>query len=75
MEILPDKRVAMKDGKYILDNFPQAFNAYVREWRALEDEYYRIPNWRTFKQLSNIRKREKLTKAYIVKMRGWGLIP
>ncbi len=48
--------------------------AYIAEWQALEAEYYRIPSWRTFKQLKNIRQREKLTKAYTAKMKKWGIL-
>lgn len=60
----------MMDGK----TFLAAFRAYVSQWQALEREYNRIPSWRTFKQLRNIRKREKLTKAYTAKMKEWGIL-
>lgn len=65
----------MKSGAYIIDNFPKALNDYIAEWRRLEAEYYKIPSWRIFKQLKNIKQREKLTKAYEAKMKDWGLIP
>lgn len=51
-----------------------AFVDYVNEWQRLADEYNRIPSWRTFKQLGNIRKREKLTKAYTKQMQEMGII-
>lgn len=54
----------------IFTEFPQ----YLAEWKKLEQEYYRIPSWRIFKQLQNIRKREKLTKAYSARMIEWGII-
>lgn len=50
------------------------FSAYLAEWHRLEQEYYRIPSWRTFKQLKNIRQREKLTKAYEATMKQRGII-
>lgn len=65
----------MKDGAFIIDNFPKALNDYIAEWRQLESAYYRIPSWRQFKRLKNIKQREKLTKAYEAKMKDWGLIP
>lgn len=52
----------------------KAFTAYVNEWQRLDREYSRIPSWRTIKQLRNIRKREKLTKAYTARMREWGIL-
>lgn len=51
-----------------------AFMQYVSAWRKLEQQYYHIPSWRIFKQLSNIRQREKLTKAYVKRMVDWGVI-
>lgn len=56
------------------DGFIEAFMKYVADWRALEREYYRIPSWRWFKQLRNIKKREKLTRLYVARMRHWGII-
>lgn len=53
----------------MLTEFPQ----YLAEWKRLEQEYSRIPSWRTFKQLRNIRQREKLTKAYTARMKEWGI--
>ncbi len=50
------------------------FMAYSAEWRRLDYQYSRIPSWRTFKQLRNIKQREKLTKAYTAKMREWGIL-
>lgn len=55
-------------------DFIEAFFKYVNEWRELERQYYRIPSWRWFKQLRNIKKREKLTKLYVARMRHWGII-
>lgn len=49
------------------------FLAYIDEWQALDRAYYRIPSWRIFKQMSNIRKREKLTKAWIARCREYGV--
>jgi hypothetical protein len=54
--------------------FFEAFQRYVKEWRDLERAYYRIPSWRWFKQMSNIRQREKLTRVYTARMRHWGII-
>ena len=51
-----------------------AFMEYNRKWQELDRQYYQIPSWRIFKQLANIRKREKLTKAYTVQMKEWGII-
>lgn len=51
-----------------------ALQKYISEWQALDAEYYRIPSWRIFKQIKNIRQREKLTKAYTAKMKEWGII-
>lgn len=48
--------------------------AYIRAWQKLEREYRQIPSWRSFKQLRNIRQREKLTKAYIERMKEWGIM-
>lgn len=48
------------------------FMQYIDEWQDLDREYRTIPSWRIFKQLSNIRKRERLTKAYVKKMRAAG---
>lgn len=56
-----------------LSAFPR-FMKYIEEWRELERQYYHIPSWRTFKQLKNIRQREKLTKAYVAQMKEWGVI-
>lgn len=52
----------------------EQLKAYIAEWQKLEREYYRIPSWRTFKQLKNIRQRERLTKAFTLKMKRWGVI-
>lgn len=65
----------MKDGGYIIDNFPKALNDYIADWRKLEAEYYKIPSWRFFKQMRNIKQREQLTKQFELKMKDWGLIP
>lgn len=51
-----------------------AFFKYVEEWRDLERAYYRIPSWRVFKQLRNIKKRERLTTLYVARMKRWGII-
>lgn len=50
------------------------FMAYQAEWKRLAAEYDRIPSWRTFKQLRNIKQREKLTKAYTAQMIAWGIV-
>lgn len=52
----------------------EQLKAYIADWQKLEAEYNRIPSWRTFKQISNVRKREKLTKAYTAKMKEWGVL-
>lgn len=51
-----------------------ALQKYIKEWRELEAAYYRIPSWRIFKQLSNIRQREKLTRVYTARMKHWGIL-
>lgn len=51
-----------------------AFQKYIKDWRELEAAYYRIPSWRWFKQLSNIRQREQLTRVYVARMKKWGVI-
>lgn len=56
------------------DGFVEAFMKYVADWRELERQYYRIPSWRWFKQLRNIKKRENLTRVYVARMRHWGII-
>lgn len=55
-------------------DFLQTFQNYVRDWRALEAEYYRIPSWRWIKQLQNIKERENLTRIYVARMKKWGLL-
>lgn len=52
----------------------QAFQRYIAEWRELERQYYQIPSWRLFKQLQNIRKREKLTRLFVARMKHWGIL-
>lgn len=52
----------------------EQFKSYVAEWRELERQYYRIPSWRVFKQLSNIKRREKLTRVFSQRMKKWGVI-
>lgn len=47
---------------------------YIAEWRELERQYYQIPSWRWFKQLSNIRQRETLTRVYVARMKKWGIL-
>jgi hypothetical protein len=64
-----------KSAAYIIDNFPKALNQYMAEWRQLEAEYYKIPSWRHFKQMRNIKQREQLTRLFATKMQKWGLIP
>lgn len=54
--------------------FVDAFMAYVNEWCELERQYYRIPSWRWFKQMSNIRQREQLTRVYVARMKHWGIL-
>lgn len=49
------------------------FFEYIRQWEELDREYYQIPSWRIIKQLRNIRKREKLTKAWAQRMREAGV--
>ena len=51
-----------------------AFVKYVEEWQKLDAEYYRIPSWRIFKQLKNIREREKLTRVFTARMKHYGVI-
>ncbi len=50
-----------------------AFKKYIAEYKKLEVEYSRIPNWRIFKQLRNIKKRETLTRIFTTKSRKWDL--
>lgn len=59
---------------YIAEHFPDVFLDYINQWRYLESEYYRIPEWRFFKKMANIRQRERLTREYEKKMKSWGLI-
>lgn len=52
----------------------KAFKDYLNEHAELEKEYTRIPNWRHFKQMKNIRKREKLTRQYKLRMFELGVL-
>lgn len=52
----------------------EQFKSYIAEWRELERQYYRIPSWRVFKQLQNIKQREKLTRLFTARMKNWGVI-
>lgn len=56
------------------NKFMATFTKYVDEWRELDRQYAEIPSWRIFKQLSNIRKREKLTRLFTARMKKWGII-
>jgi len=47
---------------------------YIKRWQALNDEYSRIPSWRTIKQLQNIKRRENLTRQFVNRMKRWGVI-
>lgn len=51
-----------------------AFVKYIEEWHKLDVEYYTIPSWRIFKQLKNIRQREKLTRIFTARMKHYGVI-
>lgn len=44
------------------------FRSYMNRYCELERESTRIPRWRHFKQFKNMRKREKLTRDFKVKM-------
>lgn len=52
----------------------EALTKYIADWRELERQYYKIPSWRLFKQLSNIRHRERLTKLFVARMKHWGVL-
>lgn len=52
----------------------EALTKYIADWRELERQYYQIPSWRIFKQLSNIRQRERLTKLFVARMKHWGVL-
>ena len=57
--------------------YTQAYNyfiQYIEEWRALENEYYRIPNWRFIKKMHNIKSRETLTRVFVARMKHYGVI-
>lgn len=56
------------------DDFIEVFLKYIADWRELERAYYRIPSWRWFKQLRNIKERETLTKVYVARMKKRGII-
>lgn len=56
------------------DRFMAIFTEYVNDWRELDRQYYQIPSWRIFKQLNNIRKREKLTRLFTARMKHWGIV-
>lgn len=56
------------------DVFIRRFMLYVALWQQLEKDYYKIPSWRTFKQLANIRKRERLTKDFVKQSKEWGIL-
>lgn len=51
----------------------QDFLDYIDQWNELDRAYYQIPSWRIFKQFSNMRKREKLTKAWAKRLREAGV--
>lgn len=44
------------------------FKRYLNDYAELEKEYIRIPKWRHFKIMKNLKKRENLTRDYKVKM-------
>lgn len=52
----------------------EQLKAYIAEWHKLEREYYRIPDWRWFKQMQNIKRRERLTRVFTQRMKKWGII-
>lgn len=56
------------------DEFIRIFTDYVDQWRELDNQYARIPGWRIFKQLRNIRKRERLTRLFTARMKKYGVI-
>ena len=60
--------------KHTADEVMQALTAYIKEWRELENQFYQISDWRWFKQMANIRKREQLTRVYVARMRHWGVL-
>ena len=50
------------------------FQKYIKEWHDLDVAYYKIPSWRIFKQLKNIRQREQLTRVFVDRMKHHGVI-
>jgi hypothetical protein len=49
------------------------FAVYLNRYAELEKEFARIPQWRHFKVMKNLRKRELLTRQYKVRMAELGL--
>jgi hypothetical protein len=45
-----------------------ALKWYVNTYAELEKEYSSIPNWRFFKQMRNLKKRERLTREFKTRM-------
>ncbi len=50
------------------------FKEYLNKYSELELEFSRIPRWRHFKQMKNIRQRERLTRQFKVRMFELGVL-
>lgn len=51
-----------------------AFKQYIEEYAELEKEHARIPRYRMFQQMRNIKKRELLTRDFKRKMAELGIM-
>lgn len=68
-KLLDDTKATIEPMEFI-----RIFTEYVDQWQELDNQYANIPEWRIFKQLSNIRKREKLTRLFTARMKKYGVI-
>lgn len=67
-------KISKIDSKQIAAKIVKIFREYLNKILELEKEYLQIPSWRFFKQMKNIRKREKLNRDYKVKMFELGVL-
>lgn len=67
-------KISKIDSKEKATKIVKAFRNYLNSYLELEREYMRIPNWRYFKKMKNIRQRETLTRQYKLQMFELGVL-